>query len=439
MNNHEEKSSFDKKRFLFVSYDALISDVAWHVAKEGHEVKYYIKNEKNSDSADGLVPKVSNWENEVAWADLVVFDDVLGMGKMAEKVRASGKLVVGGTTYTDMLEDDRSFGQEEMKKNGIGIIPYETFTDFDTAINYVKANPGKYVIKPSGEAQGVKRFLYVGQEDDGRDIIQVLELYKNVWSKVIKVFQLQKKVSGVEVGVSAFFNGYEFIYPINVNFEHKRLFPQNIGPSTGEMGTSMFWSMPNKIFNTTLLKMQDVLRREHYVGVIDLNCIVNNNGVYPLEFTARFGYPTIQIQQEGLLMPIGEILYTLADGSLKKFKTRSGFQVGVRLVIPPFPYGGQIKNNAISSKDTLIIFKKEGLEGVHIEDVKQLNNEWLVAGSSGVTFVIVGTGPTMMQAQQQAYHRIQNILIPNMFYRDDIGDRWNEDSDKLHNWGYLRE
>jgi phosphoribosylamine--glycine ligase len=26
-----------------------------------------------------------------------------------------------------------------------------------------------------------------------------------------------------------------------------------------------------------------------------------------------------------------------------------------------------------------------------------------------------------------------------MYYRKDIGDRWYEDSDKLHNWGYLRE
>ena len=30
-------------------------------------------------------------------------------------------------------------------------------------------------------------------------------------------------------------------------------------------------------------------------------------------------------------------------------------------------------------------------------------------------------------------------MIPNMYYRDDIGDRWAEDTDRLHNWGYLRE
>lgn len=429
----------EKKKFLFVSFEALISDVAWQVVKEGHDVKYFIKNPEDKDSADGLVPKVDNWENEVNWADVIVFDDVLGMGKWAEKLRTQGKLVIGGTPYTDRLEDDRAFGQEELKKAGVPIIPYENFISFDDAITYIRNNPGKYVIKPSGEAANIKRFLFVGEEDDGKDVIQVLEAYKKVWSKKIKVFQLQKKVTGVEVAVGAFFNGNEFTYPVNVNFEHKKLFPGNIGPPTGEMGTSMFWSMPNRLFNSTIKKMEDILRQQHYVGYFDLNCIVNNYGIYPLEFTTRFGYPTIHIQQEGVLMPIGEFLYGLVTGTLKKFKAKSGFQVGIRAVVPPFPYGGEIKGPAADSRDAVILFKKPNLEGIHIEDAKVVNGEWLVAGESGVVFVVVGSGQTMKQAQQQAYSRINNILIPNMFYRDDIGERWFEESDKLHNWGYLRE
>ena len=70
----------------------------------------------------------------------------------------------------------------------------------------------------------------------------------------------------MEVAVGAFFNGSEFVYPINVNFEHKKLFPGNLGPATGEMGTSMFWSRPNKIFNLTLKKMEEILKKEHLVN-----------------------------------------------------------------------------------------------------------------------------------------------------------------------------
>jgi len=174
------------------------------------------------------------------------------------------------------------------------------------------------------------------------------------------------------------------------------------------------------------------------VGYIDVNCIVNSNGVYPLEFTARFGYPTISIQQEGMTTPIGELLFKLAEGTLTRFKGRAGFQVGVRVVVPPFPFKDR-ETFESNSKDAVIIFKRPNREGLHIEDVKTVNGEWVVTGSSGVVLIVVGMGTTMKQAQKQAYSRVENILIPNMYYRVDIGDRWAEDSDRLHNWGYLRE
>jgi phosphoribosylamine---glycine ligase len=426
-----------KRKFLFVSLTGLVGDIAWQVLKEGHEVRYFIGDEEEKDIADGFVPKTEDWEKDIDWADVIVFDDTLGQGEKAKALRAKGKAVVGGSPYTDRLEDDRSFGQEELKKAGVSIIPYRDFDNFDEAIAHVTENPGRYVIKPSGAAGNVKRRLFVGDEEDGGDVIRMLEAYKKAFSDEIKVFQLQKRVVGVEVAVGAFFNGKSFIYPINVNFEHKKLFPGNSGPPTGEMGTTMFWSEPNKIFEQTLLKMEGKLVEEGYVGYIDVNCIVNNNGIYPLEFTSRFGYPTIFIQQEGMITPIGLFLWDLAHGEDPKLKVKSGFQVGVRIVMPPFPFDDNATFDSFS-KNAVIVFKKGTPEEVHIEDTKIVEGQWLVAGTSGVVLTVVGLGQTMKQAREQVYNRVRNILIPNMYYRDDIGERWAEDSDKLHNWGYLR-
>ncbi|MFH1126635.1 MAG: phosphoribosylglycinamide synthetase C domain-containing protein [archaeon] len=425
------------KKFLFVTLENLCGDLAWHILKEGHEVKYYTQDSGEREVATGFITMVDDWEKEVDWADVIVFDDVLGQGTKAKKLRDQGKFVVGGTPYTDRLEDDRAFGQNELKKVGIPIVHYKDFTSFDEAIIYVKEHPMKYVIKPSGEAQNLKGLLFIGEEEDGRDVIQVLNDYKNAWAHKIPLFQLQKRIGGVEVAVGAFFNGKQFIYPINVNFEHKKLFPGNLGPSTGEMGTAMFWSGPNKIFNMTLKKMEKKLAEEGYVGYIDINCIVNNHGIYPLEWTSRFGYPTISIQMEGMSTPIGEFLYDLARGATPKLKVKQGFQIGVRIVVPPFPFTDK-ETFEVKSKDSVIHFKKP-TDGVHIEDVKLVNGEWVVTGTAGVVLIVCGTGLTMKQAQAQVYSRIKNISIPHMYYRDDIGDRWFEDSDKLHSWGYLRE
>jgi phosphoribosylamine--glycine ligase len=427
----------EPKNFLFVSLDNLCGDLAWEILKEGHNVKYFVEEQEEKEVASGFIPMVDNWENEVAWADVIVFDDVLGQGAKADKLRKEGKFVVGGTAYTDKLEDDRAFGQDELKKAGVPIIPYRDFTSFDEAIEYVRTNPGKYVIKPSGEAANIKGLLFIGEEEDGKDVIQVLEDYQKAWAKKIPLFQLQKKITGVEIAVGAFFNGKEFIYPINVNFEHKKLFPGNLGPSTGEMGTSMFWSGPNRIFNLTLKKMEAKLAEEHYVGYIDINTIVNGNGIHPLEWTTRFGYPTIAIQQEGMLCPIGEFLYELAKGGTPKLRVKSGFQVGIRIVVPPFPFKDKETFN-VKSRDSVIHFKN-GTEGIHIEDVKLVNGEWVVTGHTGVVLIVCGTGQTMKSAMAQAYMRLKNVIIPHMYYRDDIGERWEEDSDRLHTWGYLRE
>jgi len=426
------------KKFLFVSLSALISDIAWQIRKEGNEVKYFIADPGEKEVGSGFVEKVDKWEDFVDWADVVIFDDTLGLGEKAQKLRQQGKAVIGGTPYTDKLEDDRSFGQEEMKKNGINILPYQQFSSFQEGIAFVKANPGKYVLKPCGEA--AKQLLFVGNEEDGSDVIRVLSAYQHTWHKEVKVFQLQKRVvGGVEIAVGAFFNGNEFITPINVNFEHKKLFPGELGVSTGEMGTLMFWSEPNRLFNQTLKKMEEPLRNEKYVGYIDINCIVNGNGIYPLEFTSRFGYPTISIQYDGVIGGMGEFFYAIATGQPVKLKTKKGFQVGARIVVPPFPFYDAKKTFESFSKDAAIVFKKPMPEGVHIEDVKLENEEWIITGSAGVALIVTGCGMTMKEAQKQMYSRIGNILIPNMYYRTDIGNRWFEDSDKLHTWGYLRE
>lgn len=423
------------KKFLFVSFESLSGDLAWQAKKEGNEVKVYIKAEADKDVYEGFLDRVDNWEEHTDWADVIVFDDV-GFGRIADSLRKKGKLVIGGSEYTDELEEDREFGQHEMQSVGMLVLPHWDFSDFDDAISFIQSNPGRYVFKPSGNiSSDSKGILFLGKEEDGKDIIEIMEQNKQLWAKKIKRFQLQKMAVGVEVAVGAFFNGDDFIYPINVNFEHKRLFPGDIGPYTGEMGTLMFWSGANEIFKTTLLKFKDKLKESGYRGYIDINCIANAKGIYPLEITSRFGYPTISIQMEGVISAWGEFLYNLAKKEKVELKVSRGFQIGVIVAVPPFPFYD--KKEAFIYKDLSILFKKNNLEGVHLGDVKIVNGIWSVAGETGYVLVITGSGSTVEEARKEVYTRLKNISLQNMYYRTDIGVRWFTESDKLHTWGYL--
>jgi len=431
------------KRFLFLSLDAaLIGDLAWQVGKEGHEVKYYIEAESDREIADGFVPKTRDWRAEVDWADVIVFDDIwvgseVGTGQLADELRAAGAAVVGGTPNTDRLEDDRGYAMDVLEEHGVRVLPHKIFDDFDRGIQHVRENPGPYVIKPLGEVQNVKRLLYVGREDDGSDVVDVLRAYKKAWGHRMKGFQLQRRVSGVEIAVAGFFNGERFVEPVAINFEHKKLFPGNIGPSTGEMGTSMFWTDRNRIFNQTLGKLEDWLAAEGFVGSIDINSIVNSSGIFPLEFTPRFGYPTVVLQQEGMNTPTGEFFYALAHGEDPELRVHQGYQVGVRIVLPPFPFDDPPIYDE-NSRNAAVVFDTPSRDGIHIEDAKLVDGQWRVAGEAGMPLFVTGKGDTMRAAQSEAYDRIDDITIPNMYYRDDIGERWIDgEGDKLQAWGYL--
>ena len=773
-------------KFLFVTNESLSADLAWQLKKEGHEVKMYCHGQGEKDVGLGFFEKVDEWDSLKDWADVIIFDDI-GFGAKAEQLRNEGKFVVGGSIYTDKLELDREFGQSELNSVGVDVLPSWNFTSFDEAIEFVKENPDRYVLKPSGKAQNEKELLFIGQEGDGKDIIQVLEHYKANWSKKIKEFQMQKFAEGVEIAAGAFFNGKEFIMPVCVNFEHKRLFPGELGPSTGEMGTAILWTRDSPVFERTLARTKEKLAASKYVGYVDINCIANSKGVWPLEWTCfdaetemltkegwknyqdirvgdytlainpenrevqwkrvtnkfvknyrgkmikigaknkrhtavdvlvtpehkllvntygglrivradsipihntklirtgtftgetrefvevpeyvsehvypngtvlktiqpavrvptasfmrflgvylaegyssgnfvkiypsrdnphwneierilsefpfkhstqsdgfqissvqlcayikelglegkpaeekfvppqfkelappylealmdafalgdghrhgrtnqlchlsssrrlagdlqemiiktgkvanfrvqkqaearsiggyirkndiyvlsppsvkkdysldsrvigethyegivwdvevedwhtllvrrngkpfwssncRYGYPTISIQMEGITSEWGSFLSDIARGSDTQLKTKKGYQIGVVVAIPPWPFEDE-KAFKKYSEGATILFRRQTLDGVHIGEVKQENGDWHIAGNSGYALVVTGSGATMSDAIEKAYQNVRNVMIPNMFYRSDIGQRWTHDSDMLLSWGYI--
>lgn len=173
-----------------------------------------------------------------------------------------------------------------------------------------------------------------------------------------------------------------------------------------------------------------------YVGYIDLNCIVNTKGIHPLEWTSRFGYPTISLQIEGITSSLGEFFYKLAKGETTDFKAKKGFQICVVIAVPPFPFEDPAAFKRYS-EDSIVMFKRQDCDGIHLGEVKFVDGQFMLAGQSGYSLVITASGATMAGAIDEVYSRVKNIILPNMFYRTDIGERWIRDSDLLISWGYL--
>lgn len=425
-----------RENFLFVSRSGFSSGLAWRIRRERHEVRMFIEDEDQRDVADGFVDKTADWRQEIEWADVVVFDDVLGHGEWAEEVRAQGKAAVGGTAWTDRLEDDRRFSQDELRKAGVETTPHWDFDFFEDAVRHVKGNPDRYVLKPAGKKPSAKALVFVGHHPEGKDVLEALARYQQTLADVDSL-QLQRRIEGVEVGVGGFFNGREWMQPLQLIFEHKRHLAGDLGPLTGGMGISLLWSPPMPLFERTLGRMTAKLAAAGYRGFLSLNCIVNADGIFPLEFTTRFGYPTLFVQLEAFDpgMPAGGFFAALARGEASEVRIRNRFQVGVRAVAPPYPARDREIFDALSRGMAVDLLPDA--PGLHPEDLKKVDGQWRMAGSSGVALTAVGTGNMPQQARRRAYQLLEKVRFPNIGYRTDVAERWPDDLDRLREWGYL--
>lgn len=421
-------------KILFLSAKGDSFPLGCEMKKQGHEVKFHTKSEDDRDAGTGFVDLVEDYKPHVDWADLIITDDTI-WGKVNEDLRKKGKIVIGGTRITDELEEDRQAGQDMFEALGMEILESKDFTDLEKALSYLEENPHKVVVKVSGKAQDDKTLTYVGQMEDGSDVPKVLEHYKKRMSAGIESVQVQDAVEGVEVAIGGWFNGKEFLDPILVNFEHKKLMGSRtsqagIGPATGEMGTIGCWKDKGfGLYEETLKRFVPLLKKEGYHGYFDVNTIVQmdpfaENGfrVRPLEMTNRFGWPTILMQIEAMkIQDLGVIFKGIANGKAKDFKVNGHYCACVVIGVPPLPYVDQDIADRMSN-GLPIIFRDGKSEGVYPGDAICTEEGWICQGEKGYPCVATGCGDAISDAQMQAYGRVRNIIIPNMMYREDIGD-----------------
>ena len=170
--------------------------------------------------------------------------------------------------------------------------------------------------------------------NDGRDVLAFLAGLPDD----IPPFILMHHVEGVEMGVGAYFNGEDFLTPSCLDWEHKRFFPGDLGELTGEMGTIVTYERTQRFHDLTLGRMAPLLREGGYCGYINLNTIVNEEGVWPLEFTCRFWVSRLRHPGPLQETPWGELFHSMVARSAPSFNTRKGFAAGIVMTTPPFPY-----------------------------------------------------------------------------------------------------
>ncbi|MBP6858899.1 MAG: hypothetical protein KBC33_03685 [Candidatus Pacebacteria bacterium] len=428
---------------LFISKELIAGHIAYLLRKEGHSVKLYIEDIDARGCFDNLVDKTDNWENELSWVGtdgLIVFDDT-GYAKIQDELRSQGYTVFGGSVLAEKLETNREYGQKIFQKYGLSTVPLKDFKNLDDAIVYAQNNPRPWVVKRNGKT--TKFLTYVSRFDDGRDAITLMKNYlANKKTNKAKV-SLHERVDGIEMGIARYFNGTDWVGPIEYNIEHTPMMPGNIGPITSEMGTVAWYGDDenNKLFKETLEKMKPFLKKACFKGDFSLNCIVNEQGAFILEATSRLGSPIIHLQTELHQSPWGEFLRAVARGESYNLSWKRGYGIVVLVAVPPFPYLAS-PTQSITPYGIDIHFKDmvdDDHVHVHFDEIaKRPNSDQLyIADNKGYVCYATAVADSVESAQDKVYGIIRKIVLPRMIYRNDIGSDFDEyQLDKLREWGY---
>jgi phosphoribosylamine--glycine ligase len=330
------------------------------------------------------------------------------------------------------------------RKAGIAVPPYRSFKSYDDAIAYVKKHDQPFVSKPSGRCDD-KAMSYVAKTP--ADLVYMLERWKRAGKRTGEEFILQEKIEGVEFAVGAWFGPGGFVEEWEENFEHKKLFPGNLGPNTGEMGTVSRWVKRSKLANQVLKPIEPFLERVGFVGCVDVSVIVDEEGQpYPLEFTTRGGWPALNLECAAWDCDFVEFFAGLAQGRPpKKVHKLDAVVVGVVLALPDFPYSHATRKEVVGVPIYGITPRVER----HVHFAQAAMGEAPCQGDAGIVpqpihvsagdyvAIVTGEGATVTAARRAAYGHIKQISMPNSpFYRNDIGGRLAKDLPKLQAHGY---
>ena len=350
-------------------------------------------------------------------ADLVVIGPevplVLGV---ADAVRAAGIACFGPTKQAARIEGSKSFAKDVMAAAGVRTAKSEIVDNpahLDAALDRFGPSGGDaaWVVKDDGLAAG-KGVVVTADRDAARaHAASLLDAGHPVL--------LESFLDGPEVSLFCVVDG-ETVVPLLPAQDFKRVGDGDTGPNTGGMGAyaPLPWlpaDVKEQIVNGIVkpVAAELVKRGSSFFGLLYAGLAITSRGPAVVEFNCRFGDPETQSVLALLDSPLGQLLHAAATGSLAEqppLQWRDGAAVTVVLAAENYPGRPRVG-------DVIVGAEAEGV--LHAGTARR--DDGTVVSSGGRVLSVVGTGPDLAAAREDAYRRIKSIRLPGSHFRTDIG------------------
>lgn len=179
-----------------------------------------------------------------------------------------------------------------------------------------------------------------------------------------------------------------------------------------------------------------------------MNCIIDEKDgtPWPMEWTARPGYPMWNIQQPLHKGDPAQWMLDCVQGK-NTLEVEEKTCVGVVMANADFPFNQRDEEDYL---DFPILTEDTDIDHIHPCEVKLSSTvkmiegnlvenvpEWGTAGS--YILVCTGTGDSITEAKDKAYEQVKKIRLGNdPQYRTDIGERCEKALGKLQRFGYCK-
>ncbi|CAM4413681.1 phosphoribosylamine--glycine ligase [Paenibacillus tarimensis] len=355
--------------------------------------------------------------------DLVVVgpDDPLAAG-IVDAHEEAGIPVFGPRKNAAEIEGSKIFMKKLLKDYNIPTAAYETFTDYDAALSYLRSQSAPIVIKADGLAagKGVTVAATLEEAEAALRGMMVDKVFGEAGTQVV----IEEFLEGQEMSILSFVDG-ETVRPMVAAQDHKPAYDGDKGPNTGGMGTytplphidpALIEDAIENIIKPTARAM--VSEGRPFRGVLFAGLMITKTGVKTIEFNARMGDPETQVVLPRLKTDLLDIILAAVNGRLDQLDIEWSDEAAVCVIAASegypasYPKGRVISGLAEAEAAGALIFHA----GTAEEDGKLVTAGGRVLG-------IVGRGANLDEARKQAYEALGLIHFEGMHYRSDIASK----------------
>ncbi|WP_028877074.1 phosphoribosylamine--glycine ligase [Teredinibacter turnerae] len=342
---------------------------------------------------------------------------------LVDKFTAAGLACFGPGKGAAQLEGSKSFTKDFLARHKIPTADYQTFTNEQDALAYLRAKGAPIVIKADGLAAG--KGVIVAEDLATAEAAVTDMLSGNAFGDAGCRVVIEEFLQGEEASFIVIADG-ENVLPMATSQDHKRAGDGDTGLNTGGMGAyspapvvtaEVYQRVMEEVIMPTIRGM--AAEGNSYTGFLYAGLMITADGTPKvIEYNCRFGDPETQPIMLRLKSDLVQLCQAALDKTLASHTTEWDDRPAVGVVLAAGGYPGSYRKGDVIS----------GLGEGESADAKVFHAgtseaDGKVVTNGGRVLCATALGNSVTEAQRNAYALAKHIDWSDVYMRTDIAYR----------------